>query len=1070
MKYAALQVRTTYSTGRAIGSCEEVFRRAEEIGLHTVGIADLQTISGVLDFYQTGRKSKVPFTIGTSIRYFDDVESSKSFFITLIASSQRGYQNLCRLISLSHDSVRRDDAGPRVSIEDIAERREDLYCLVGDLEGPYLWKSQAHSMQRLHNLKRVFGDRLYASIFVHTQYDGETEVIQLQNKHLLLACQQLSIAPILGIDAYMERADQKVLQDIVITNTYNGQAMRDPRWIMSSEEIERQVANFHPYLDRPSLLSLAANSITLAEACNKISLSFKPQIVNYPHLMHPLNTENLSKIQLALKIVAANGRVDLTNQTYRERLLYELKAITQNGKIDLIDYFLVLEDLCRWCRENGIVVGPGRGSGAGSLLNFGLRITHLDPIRYGLLFERFISEGRIQKGTLPDVDIDFSDQDAVRKYLIDKYGEDRVKSIGVMQTLRVKNAVKDAFKALHPEVEFFIVNNATKNMPKQEQEESELEYFERSLQEVADFKNLLVQFPDVLEATKKLVGYNRQAGVHPCGMAITQDPLEEFAPMRFLKDKWVLEYGADDAAFSGIIKYDILSVKTLQYFDLCFKIIKSTRGIDIDFEKIPLDDYQTFKAFERGDTESVFQFNSDVAKSILTRINVNSVDDLSLVTSVGRPGPMANAQHVEFIRRKNGDVPPTPPHHSLKEVLKDSYGIMIYQEGVMKASQILGGFSLAEADDIRKAMGKKDAKYIKPYKDRFVANASKYWSEGPEFKKLQAELDPHSFDVAIDQLADEGFYTDISPQRAEEIWHLMETFSGYGFNKSHSMSYALIGYFCQYMKVHYPIEWWMACLTHAGESHMAPYYEASKQFILLPDVNDSSTSFDINNGKIQMPFTVIKGVGDTACAEIVKVRPFASLEDFFNRVNKTKVNKKVALQLIFAGCFDKLHPDKTRSDLVNMYYCLRKEDVPEELQGLTKARLAEFENKSLDFIVPDYHQIYPEYFSAAQGVVDLRTISPKDADRLVVLGGKIEKVEHKDFKNKKTGEPGRFYKLTLSNAGLQFQCTMWSDEWAMYGKKAIEGDIALVSGKLSFYKSTPQLSVNRFHNISKDGR
>lgn len=1070
MIYAAFQIRSTYSTGRAIGSCEEIFRRAEEISLHTVGICDLQTISGVLDFYQTGRKSKVPFTLGTTIRYFDDVDSSKAFFITLIARSQRGYQNLCRLISLSHDSIRRDDGGPRVSIEDIADRREDLVCLVGDLEGPYHWKSQSDSTQRLQNLKRVFGDQLYASIFVHTAYDGEVEQIQLQNRHLLHMCQVLSITPILGMDAYMEKAEQKVLQDIVITNTYNGVAMRDPRWMMSMEDVQRQIKNYHDYITPEWLDHLCKNSIALAETCNKITLQFKPQIVNYPHLMHPLNNNGCSKLELVMKIVAANGRVDLKNQIYRERLLYELKAITQNGKIDLIDYFLVLEDLCRWCRDNGIVVGPGRGSGAGSLLNYALRITHLDPIRYGLLFERFISEGRIQKGTLPDVDIDFSDQEAVRRYLIDKYGEDRVKSIGVMQTLRVKNAVKDAFKALHPEVEFHIVNKITSNLPKQEQEESEVEYFERSMAEMRDFQHLMAQFPDVLDATKKLVGYNRQAGVHPCGMAITQDPLEEFAPMRFLKDKWVLEYNADDAAFSGIIKYDILSVKTLQYFDLCFKILKATKGINIDFEKIPLDDAATFDAFKRGDTESVFQFNSDVAISILKPIPVESVDTLSLVTSVGRPGPMANAQHVEFIRRLRGEKPCDPPHESLRETLKDSYGIMIYQEGVMKASQILGGFSLAEADDIRKAMGKKDAKYIKPYKDRFVANASKYWEGGPEYKEALEKLGDAQFDMALDQLRDEGFYTDISPQRAEEIWHLMETFSGYGFNKSHSMSYALIGYFCQYMKVHYPIEWWMACLTHAGESHMAAYYEAAKQFILLPDVNNSSTAFDINNGKIQMPFTVIKGVGDTACAEIVKARPFTSFEDFFNRVNKTKVNVKVVKQMIFAGCFDRLHPDKTRSDLVNMYYCLRKEDVPEELQGLTKSKLADLENKSLDFIVPDYHQIYPEYFSASQGVVNIRTLTEADKGKLVVMGGRIDEVKHVDFKNKKTGEPGRFYKLTLSNAGHQFQSTMWSDEWSLYGKKAIVGDVCLISGELSFYKSMPQVSVNRFHNISKDGR
>lgn len=1038
MSYAALQIRTTYSIGRAIGSCEEVFKRAEQVGLHTVGVADLSTLSGVLDFYQTGKKAKTPFCLGTSIRYFDDVEgSSKNFRLTLIAKSQSGYQNLCRLVSISHDSVRRDDEGPRVSIEDIADRKQDLICLIGDLDGPYVWRAQAHSRSRIRRLQSVFGEDLYVQIFTHTKYEGDVELIQLQNKHLLFECESMGITPILGCDAYMETKDQKVLQDILVSNSF-GEIQRDPQWLMSMDEIKQQVQNFHDYIEPLTLSRLADASISAAEKCNKISLTFKPQIVNYPHLLHPENFDGCSKIELALRIVALNKKFDLKDPVYRERLLYELKAITQNGKIDLIDYFLVLEDLCRWCRDNGIVVGPGRGSGAGSLLNYGLRITHLDPIRYGLLFERFISEGRIQKGTLPDVDIDFSNQEAVRQYLIEKYGEDRVKSIGVMQTLRVKNAVKDTFKALHPEIEFFIVNNATSKLPKQEQEESELEYLERCVIEAKEFNKIVTQFPDVLEATRKLVGYNRQAGVHPCGMAITQDPLEEFAPMRYLKDKWVLEYGADDAAFSGIIKYDILSVKTLQYFDVCFKLIGETQSKEVSFDTIPLDDKPTFEAFERGDTESVFQFNSDVAKGILTRIKVTSVDDLSLVTSVGRPGPMANGQHFEFIKRKNGDLPPTPPHPSLYEILKDSYGIMIYQEGVMKAAQILGGFSLAEADDIRKAMGKKDIKYIKPYKDRFVINAVKE-------------------------------YPDISSQRAEEIWQLMETFSGYGFNKSHSMSYALIGYFCQYMKVHYPLEWWTACLTNAGEQHMSVYYEAAKHLIFLPDVNDSKSQFEIVKDKIQMPFSVIKGVGDTASAEISKARPFTSIEDFFARVNKTKVNKKTVQQMIFAGCFDRLHPDLTRSDLINRYYCLRKEDVPEELQGLTKSKLADLEAKSLDFIVPDYHKIYPEYFSAHQNVRDINTLTEKDAKSRVTLGGRLEEITHKDFVSKK-GKPGRFYKLKFVNAGREFQGTVFGDEWGLYAKKMVVGDVCMIDGELSFFRDMPQVTVTNFINISKDGK
>ena len=609
-----------------------------------------------------------------------------------------------------------------------------------------------------------------------------------------------------------------------------------------------------------------------------------------------------------------------------------------------------------------------------------------------------------------------------------------------MQTLKVKNAIKDAFKALHPEVEFFIVNNATKNLPKQDQEESEVEYLDRCYQEVEDFRKILQEHPNVYHATKKLVGYNRQPGVHPCGMAITQDPLEEFAPMRDLKGKWVLEYGADDAAFSGIIKYDVLSVKTLQYFDVCFKQIKKQRGIDVSLDSIPVDDKATFEAFMKGDTESVFQFNSDVAIAILTAMRVvASVDDLSLVTSVGRPGPMKNGQHFEFVKRANGNVAPEPPHESLRELLKDTYGIMIYQEGVMKASQILGGFSLAEADDIRKAMGKKDIKVIKPYKDRFIANAIKA-------------------------------FPDIDQKRAEDIWQLMETFSGYGFNKSHSMSYALIGYYCQYLKVHYPLEWWLACLTNANEEHMPLYYEACKQFVNRPDINISTDKFEIIDGRIQMPLSVIKGIGDTAAAEIERMRPFKDLPDFFDRVNKTKVNKKVVQQLIFAGAFDTLHDNVDRSILIQLYYQLRKEDVPEELQGLDRSRLADYENKALDFIIPDYHQIYPEFFSEAQGVVDIRKLTKAFEGRSVTLGGRIEEIKPVNFKNKKTGAPGLFHKLTLMNAGLTFQSTLWSDEFQLYGKDLKKGDVVTISGEVSFFRDMPQLKLHRLFNISKYGK
>jgi DNA polymerase-3 subunit alpha len=1057
LQYANLHCRSTFSTGLAIGTSEDIINRARAANLAAVAVTDYSTLSGVLDFYKAGREAKFPTAIGTEVSYFDDHENSKDRYqnVVLLAKDQVGYENLCKLTSLSNQDDRRN-GNPRLSIEDIREHREGLVCLSGNATGPFPMSLRRSGntaagvqigLKRLSTLKEIFGEDFYIEIVLNDESFEKEEVEarryqyvkrhtynpQVTYNHLLLAAAaKLNVKPLISSDSYMPNKEDKILQDVVISNVLFGCPLPEARWIKSAEELYDLWRAGHPYLDRSTFSNLCRNSLEAAAKVCSIELKFSPQVVNYPHILHPLGKSGQTKLQLVLEIVRANGRVPLEDPVYANRLSYELKAICQNGKIDLIDYFLVLEDLCRWCRDNGIVVGPGRGSGAGSLLNYALRITHLDPIKYGLLFERFISEGRIQKGTLPDVDLDFSDQEAVRNYLVDKYGADRVKPIGVMQTLRLKNAVKDAFKALAPDLPFQIVNSVSTKLPKQDPEESEHEYYARCLEENATFADYMDKYPSVKDAVSRLIGFNRQPGIHPCGLAISQDPLYGFAPMRNLKDKWVLEFNADDSAYAGIIKYDILGLTTLKYFKTCLELIKQRHGIDLDIYTIPLDDTPTLRAFEKGDTESVFQFNSDVSRNILTKISVRGVDTLSLVTSVGRPGPMANGQHFEFIKRATNHEPPTPPHPSLDETLKDSYGIMIYQEGVMKASQILGGFTLAEADDVRKAMGKKKLEYIKPYKDRFVQYAIAH-------------------------------FPDIDQKRAEEIWQLMETFSGYGFNKSHSMSYALIGYICQYLKVHYKLEWWTACLTHATDTaHVAAYYKAAKAIIRLPDVNASTNEYYItDDGFIQMPFSVVKGVGDSANAEISSKRPFTSFQDFFERITKTKVNKKPFTQLIFAGAFDRLWPELGETEhkvaMVAEYYRLRGDKIPEDLQNLTRHKVLEKQNDALDFMVPNYYDIYEEAFAEDERKL-FSEFKKIDKDQSFWVGGQITKIDKREIK--KGENAGSFmWKLTVSNAGESIQVVVWPELARLYLPILNEGQVIKLKGRIGFYYDAVQMTA-----------
>jgi DNA polymerase-3 subunit alpha len=1050
MSYSNLHHKTHFSCGISIGKSSEIISQAKNLGLESIAITDYGTIGGVWDFIKEGKKQDFPIMIGAELNVY--WEQSQNYQIVLLVKDQTGYHNLCRILSFAYNNSHIFKE-PTCSIADLDHFRAGLVCLSGGVKGIFAKdfldydskRAITMSNNKASELSHIFKDDFYLEYVLSNpsvQWNEEKkdyiqngrETIREEINSAIYSCgRSRGIKRLLTCDSDIPKAEDKPLQDVIVRNSKRGQEgfyVRESKPIMSGQEITSRahLVGIHHNETRNAL----DTTLEVSKKCQNPNLSFSEQLVDFPIITHPLHKQGMNKLELIDAIIKDYGRMPSDNLEYSKRLSYELDVICHNGKINLIDYFLVLEDLCRWCRENGIIVGPGRGSGAGSLLNYVLQITHLDPMTYGLLFERFISEARILKGTYPDVDLDFSDQKRAKQYLYERYGEDKVKPIATFQTMKTKTAIKDAFKLFYPGVEYSKINALTTSFPKKEELESEVEYYERSLEESPEINIILnSNYPNVGKTIERMIGFNRQVGVHPCGIAITKDPISELAPVRFVRGREYLDFNLDSCEEIGIIKFDILSLTTLKYMDTATKQIKERLGIDIDIYNIPLDDKATLENFSKGDTASVFQFNSDVAISILTQIKVETLDDLCMTTSAGRPGPMKNKQHLEFIKRKNGDNKSIPPHHALQESLEETYGIMMYQESVMKASQILGGFSLSEADDIRKGMGKKKRKVLQPYKVRFIDYASKN-------------------------------YEDIDEEKAAEIWNLMETFAGYGFNKSHSMAYAYIGYVCQYLKTHYPLEWWFSCLTHSIDKSekFNTYFQSAKEYILTININESKDDFFINSyGKIVFPFSVVKGIGEKANEEINAKRPYSSFEDFSKRTVKRVINKRVVEKLIWAGAFDIFGVDK--KELIQQYYTIRKEKLPEEYLHIDRAKEVLLQQKSLDFLLIDYYDLFKEIFTE-DNLIKLSEMEGLANKRSITIGGKLGKITRAKTKRKET-----YATFTIENYGTEIKVKAWPEELANYNKSLKEGEIVKLKGQINYWQGQPQVILTHAWSLSE---
>ena len=602
--------------------------------------------------------------------------------------------------------------------------------------------------------------------------------------------------------------------------------------------------------------------------------------------------------------------------------------------------------------------------------------------------------------TLPDIDYDTDARDQIKNYLVNKYGQDKVSLLGTYNTLKVKGAIKDVVRQLRPKMPFEEVNKITKkfDLLKRTDFDQELEFYNATLEADPELRLWLDQNKDISDAVVQLIGNAKSTGIHAGGIVVSSEDIKTIVPLSYERNEhiWITQPEMADVEWAGLIKYDFLGLNTLQDLNKCLKMVNKRHNKSYNLSNIPIDDKKVFDEFTKGNTVSIFQFNTPLATGILTKLkSVDSLNDLALITSIARPGPLNMGMDQTFIKRKNGEEKISYLHPSLEPHLKDTYSIMVFQEQVMSIVMDLGGISANDSVVVLKAMGKKQKDKLVKFKQKFISNSQ---------KKYQ-----------------------MTEKLAAEIWDYIEAFAEYGFNKSHAIAYGMLSYICAWLKYYYPLEWVAAVLSNASKDDFKVMYQHWNDFLQKPDVIISKDTYFIDDAskKVVMPLSAVNGVGESALQAIIAAQPYKSFEDFYTRVEKRKVNRSIVLNLIFAGCFDKFKPldvseNKFRKELVKKFVEVKakikkttKQEKEQdkillmEIDSMTRGRILMKEIELLNFTAFDYHSYYKDKMTVvAKNMFGKEAKRPyeilNEKDKTdVVIGGAIETIEFKPIRTGK---------------------------------------------------------------------
>jgi DNA polymerase-3 subunit alpha len=877
-EFAHLHVHSDYSF--LDGACKigDLVKKVHALGMKSCALTDHGHLLGAIEFYDAAIKAGVKPILGIeayvaprSRRDKKEVKGMKepAHHLTLLVRNEKGYRNLLKLSSLSYQEG--FYYKPRMDKEILQQHHEGLIALSGCPNSEFGQACRTDQTEKAlkaaDDFRQIFGpENFYLEIQSHG-FDDERKI----HAGARQAAKDMGLKVVATNDChYMAREDAKAHDALLAIST--GRQVSDPDrlryptpefYIKSPEEMAQAF---------PHDLDALQTSLEIAEKCH-LEMQFNQ--IHLPRFELPSGFEKADDYLREVCLKGARERYgDPLPDKVRERLDYELSVM---GKMGFASYFLIVWDLRRFARENGVRVGPGRGSAAGSLVGYCLGITSIDPLRYDLIFERFLNPSRKE---MPDIDLDFSNEDRGRviDYIFQRYGSDHVAQIITYGTMKSRLVLRDVGRALG--IDLKRIDQLAKKIPKVL--DITLQDSIRMEPEIAKEVEGDPQIKELWEIALRLEGNARHAGKHASGVVISDRPLTELVPLYTQDDAVMTQYDMNAVSKLGLLKIDILGLETLTVLDRAVKLVDQTRGIKVDLQKLPLDDKETYEMLGRGTVKGVFQLETSRGmRELVQKMKPDRIDDLIATIALFRPGPLQSGMVDQYIRCKHGLEAIKPIHPDIDPILKETNGVILYQEQVMRIANVMAGFTMADADGLRKAMGKKIPEIMAKYKEQFIQGAKK--------KGVKEEL-------------------------ATQVFDLMAFFAGYGFNKSHSAAYGIVSYQTAYLKTKWPVEYMAALLSCAmgNTDKLAEYIEECRQLgieVLPPDVNESDLDFKVLGKQIRFGLGAVKGAGEKAILHILEARKtlggkIASIYDFCETIDSRFVDRKVVEQLVKCGAFD----------------------------------------------------------------------------------------------------------------------------------------------------------------------
>ncbi len=1044
--FVHLHVHSEYSLLDGASKLKEIIDKVKRLNMNAVALTDHGNMYGAVKFYLSSKEIGIKPIIGCEMylaprtRFDKETKEDRSpYHLTVLAKDDIGYKNLISLVTLSH--LEGFYQKPRIDRELLEKHKDGLIvlsgCLAGQIPSLILENKYSEAKNVAKWFKEIFNDDFYLELMDN----GIPEQIAVTKKLLQLS-KELDIPIVATNDTHYTNKEDAQAQDILMCIGMNKTIDDETRmkfygeefYLKSAEEMQKIFGEIPDAIE---------NTVKISEKCN---FQLQTNSLHFPDFPVPERHTHMSY----LRELVENGLIKKYGQNcskeVRERVDYELSIIEKMG---YAPFFLVVQDFINYAKSKGIEVGPGRGSAAGSIVAYLIGITEIDPLKFSLLFERFLN---IERVTMPDIDTDFcyERRQEVIDYVSNKYGPDHVAQIITFGTMAARGVIRDVGRVLNLPLQE--VDKIAKLVPSTPDAK-----LDEAVENVKELKTLYTQDPKVkklIDTAKKLEGLSRHASVHAAGVVISQKPLFNYVPLQKSgDDQIVTQYAMKEIEKIGLLKMDFLGLKNLTMIAKALKLIKELNGVEIDIKKIPLDDIKTYDLLSKGDTLGLFQLEGQGMRNLIKEVQPRKFEEIIDLLALFRPGPLDSGMVDDYIERKKGIKKIVYEIDELKEILGETYGVILYQEQVMQIANKIAGFTMGEADILRYAMGKKNPVEMAKQKDKFISGAVKLGH---------------------------------SKEKAKDLFELCEKFARYGFNKSHSTAYAMISYQTAFLKANYPKEFMAALLSSSvGDTDKINVYisESIRMGIkiLPPDINESEKDFMPVKDGIRFALSAIKNVGFGAIDSIIASRkkdgPYKSLRDFANRIDSRLVNKRVLESLIKSGAFDsfgytragllanyeevitKNRNSKSKQAVLFSDFEKYSDEIDlgkiKEVEEFPKDQLLRMEKEILGIYISGHPLHSISDFISARASCKASEVSEKMPQEKVVLGGIL-----KNLKKMMTRKNDVMMLAEFEDLSGTVQLVLFPKTYEKYSYLITEDSPVIITGKVDFRRDTPQIIVD----------